>query len=300
MAHRVMGGSITHSGELQAAKSHLDQAVALYSPAEHRTLATRFGQDIGVAALGYRAYALYRLGYPERALSDTEEALRSARDLGQTGTLAYALMQESWVNFLCGRFAIAEARAEELSALSQKHGLSYWRAAGRLFLGWVLAVTDRGDEAVKLISSSLSGFATSRTTLFSQFSLVWLARAHASRSRFAEAEDAISRAVNSIEATNERLDEPEIFRTAGEIARMGPLSDAAKAEAYFNRALAVACHQQAKSWELRAAMSMGRLWRDQAKPQQARELLAPVYGWFTEGFDLPDLMEAKALLNELR
>jgi tetratricopeptide (TPR) repeat protein len=300
MAHRVMGGTLTHIGELRAAKSHLDQAVALYSPAEHRALATRFGQDIGVAALGYRACALCRLGYPERALSDTEQAFRSARDLGQTGTLAYALLMESWVNFLCGRFAIAEARAEELTALSQKHGLLYWRAAGQLCLGWVVAVTDRGNEAVKLISSSLSEFASSRTTLFSQSSLMWLARAYASCGRFAEAEEGISRAVNSIEETNERWDEAEILRTAGEIARTGPVADTVKAEAFFNRALAVARQQQAKSWELRAAMSMAQLWRGQAKRQQARELLAPVYRWFTEGFELPDLVEAKALLSELR
>ncbi|MBR0801563.1 AAA family ATPase [Bradyrhizobium jicamae] len=300
MAHRVMGGSYLFFGELQTAKSHLDRAIALYRPTEHRALATRFGQDIGVAALAYRAYALCRLGYPERALADTEHAFHSAQDLGQTGTLAYALLEESWVNFLCGRFVVAEARAQELSALSQKHRLSYWGTWGRLFLGWVFAVTGRGDEAVELISSSLSGFASARTTLFSQSSLIWLARAHASCGRFADAEDTISRAVSSIEETNERLDEAEILRTAGEIARMGPLPDAVKAEAYFNRALAVACQQQARSWELRAAMSMARLWRDQAKPQRALELLAPVYGWFTEGFELPDLMEAKALLNELR
>ena len=90
-----------------------------------------------------------------------------------------------------------------------------------------------------------------------------------------------------------------VYRTGGEIALLSPSSDAAKAEAYFNRALAVARQQQAKSWELRAAMSLASLWRDQDKPQQARELLAPVYGWFTEGFDTRDLKEAKALLEEL-
>jgi predicted ATPase len=175
----------------------------------------------------------------------------------------------------------------------------YWKDVAGMFGGWVFAMTNRGDAAVTLISSSLSGLVKARTTMFSQFSLVWLARAHASRGRFAEAQDAISRAIHSIEKTNERWDEAEILRTAGEIARMGPLSDAVKAGAYLDRALVVARQQNAKSWELRAAMSMARLWRDQGKAQQARELLAPVYSWFTEGFDTLDLREAKALLGEL-
>jgi predicted ATPase len=150
-----------------------------------------------------------------------------------------------------------------------------------------------------LISQSLSGLSKARTILFLPFSLVWLARAHVSCGGFAEAQDAISRAIDTIEKTKGRWDEAEVLRTAGEIARMGPLSDAVKAEAYLGRALVVARQQNAKSWELRAAMSMSRLWRDQSKPQEARELLAPIFGWFTEGFDLPDLMEAKALLQEL-
>ena len=105
--------------------------------------------------------------------------------------------------------------------------------------------------------------------------------------------------MTTVETTKERWCEAEVYRTAGEIALMSPEPDAAKAQAYFERALAIARQQQAKSWELRAAMSLARLWRDQGKAQQARELLAPVYGWFTEGFDTRDLKEAKALLDEL-
>ena len=110
---------------------------------------------------------------------------------------------------------------------------------------------------------------------------------------------ALAKRSSTIETTKERWYEADIYRIAGEIALLSPEPDAAKAEAYFERALAVARQQQAKSWELRAAMSLARLWRDQGKVQQARELLAPVYGWFTEGFDTRDLKEAKALLEEL-
>ena len=129
--------------------------------------------------------------------------------------------------------------------------------------------------------------------------LSYLALAYADLGKFDDAWRCIGEAMTAAETTKERWYEAEINRIAGEIALKSPEPDAAKAEAYFERALAVARQQQAKSWELRAAMSIARLWRDQGKPQQARELLAPVYGWFTEGFDTLDLKEAKALLEEL-
>jgi predicted ATPase len=130
--------------------------------------------------------------------------------------------------------------------------------------------------------------------------LSYLTSAHAKLGQFDEAWRCIDDAVTAVETTKERWSEAEINRLAGEIALKSPEPDVAKAEDYFERALTVARQQQAKSWELRAAMSMARLWCNQGKPQQARELLAPVYGWFTEGHDTLDLKEAKALLEELR
>ena len=129
--------------------------------------------------------------------------------------------------------------------------------------------------------------------------LSYLAAAHAELGQLDDAWRCIGEAMSTIETTKESWFEAEVNRIAGEIARKSPEPDAAKAEAYFERALAVARQQQAKSWELRAAMSMARLWRDQGKRDEARDLLAPVYGWFTEGFDTLDLKEAKSLLDEL-
>ena len=137
------------------------------------------------------------------------------------------------------------------------------------------------------------------TTIFLPVWLSRLARACGELGQFDEAWSHIGEAITAVETTKEKWYEAEVHRIAGEIALMSPERDAAKAEAYFERALAVARAQQAKSWELRAAMSMARLWRDQGKRDEARELLAPVYGWFTEGFDTPDLKQAKALLDEL-
>jgi predicted ATPase len=136
-------------------------------------------------------------------------------------------------------------------------------------------------------------------TLWMPLSLTYLTRAYAKLGQFDDAWRSIGEAVTMVETTKERWCEAEVNRVAGEIALMSPENDVAKAHAYFELALTTARQQQAKSWELRAAMSMARLWRDQGKRDEARELLAPVYGWFTEGFDTLDLKEAKALLDEL-
>jgi predicted ATPase len=137
------------------------------------------------------------------------------------------------------------------------------------------------------------------STLWVQLNLSYLARAHAELGQFEDAWRYISKATTGVEKTKEKWYEADVLRIAGEIALIPPQRDMAKAQTYFERALTVARQQQAKSWELRAAMSMARLWRDQGKRDEARELLAPVYGWFTEGFDTCDLKEARALLDEL-
>jgi predicted ATPase len=154
-------------------------------------------------------------------------------------------------------------------------------------------------KAIEMITSGFTAQRSTGATSFVSERLPDLAKAYASLGRFDDAWRSIDEAMTAVEKTKTRWWEAEANRMAGDIALMSPKPDAAKAEAYFEHALAVARKQQAKSWELRAAMSMARLWRYQGKPQQARELLAPVYGWFTEGFDTLDLREAKALLDEL-
>jgi predicted ATPase len=150
-----------------------------------------------------------------------------------------------------------------------------------------------------MITSGIAAFRPTGSTLWMPFYLSNLARAHARLCRFDEAWRSIGEAIKAVETTKETWCEAEIHRVAGEITLMSPESDATKAEAHFARSLEIARGQKAKSWELRAAMSMARLWRDQGKRDEARELLAPVYGWFTEGFDTLDLREAKGLLDEL-
>ena len=170
---------------------------------------------------------------------------------------------------------------------------------GTVNRGCIFALTGKLSDAVQTITTGIDAWRSTGGAAYTPTWLSYLAKANADLYRFEEASSAIAEALKTIGITGECWCEAEVNRTVGEIALVSPKPNVAQAEAYFERALAVARQQQAKSWELRAAMSMARLWRDQGKPQQARELLAPVYGWFTEGFDTRDLKEAKALLEEL-
>jgi predicted ATPase len=200
---------------------------------------------------------------------------------------------------LCGNNVAANARADEVVALADEKGALLWKAAGMMIQGCVLTLTGKASEAVQMMTSGITAFRSTGATLWMPWYLSYLARAYAALDHFDDAWRCIGEATTAVETTKEKWCEAEIYRIGGEIELMSPEPDAAKAGAYFERALAVAREQQAKSWELRAAMSMARLLRGQGKRDAARDLLAPVYGWFTEGFDTLDLKEAKALLDEL-
>ncbi|MGB9314737.1 MAG: adenylate cyclase, partial [Pseudolabrys sp.] len=299
VGHRLMGAALVHTGDISRGRVHYDQALALFDPAEHRPLATRFGQDIGVMILGFRSWARWLLGYPEAALADINNALKDARGTGQAATLMYALLNGSFTHILCGNYTAANAEADEQAALADETGALLWKAFAMSMQGCLLALTGKASDAVHMITAGITALRSTGATMWMPLYLPNLARAYAELDQFDDAWRCIGEAMTAIEATRETWCEAEAHRTAGEIALKSPEPDAAKAAAYFERALSVARTQQAKSWELRAAMSMARLWRGQGNPQQARELLAPVYGWFTEGFDTLDLKEAKVLLDTL-
>jgi predicted ATPase len=299
IGHRLMGMSLVGTGAIAESREHLDRAITLYNPAEHRPLATRFGQDLGVSILSYRSLALWFLGYPNAALAAADRALKDAREIGQAATLMYTLNFIPLTHICCGEFATAKAQADEVVALADKKGSLFWKAFGMMNQGCVLALIGRAPDAVQIINSGITAWQSTGATLWAPFRKSLLAKAYAELDQFEDAWRCISQAMTIMEATKERWCEADINRIAGEIAMMSPERDVTRAEDYFDRALTVARQQQAKSWELRAAMSLARLWRDQNKQQQARELLAPVYGWFNEGFDTRDLKEAKALLEEL-
>ena len=187
----------------------------------------------------------------------------------------------------------------ELGLLANEKGASQWKAQAEILQGRILALTGEASDAVQVITSGLTAGRATGATILEPENLCYLAGAYAKSGRLDEAKRCIHDSLALIEQSKERWSEAEINRVAGEIAMMLPQLNPVEAEAYFEQAFTVARRQQAKSWELRAAISLARLWRDQGKREEARELLAPVYGWFTEGFDTRDLKEAKALLDAL-
>ena len=299
IGHNFVAFSSMLSGELAAARAHFDQAIALYDPDVHRHLGTRFGEDQNVPSLTYRGWALWLLGYPEAALRDTDSALKNAREIGQAATLMWALQWPAVPLILCGHYSQASAQLQELGALAEKRAAPFWTIFRTLTQGFLFAVAGRPSNAVEMITSGIAALRATGYTHTIPWWLSHLAVAHVDLDQLDDAQRCIGEALDAIEKTKERWCEAEAYRLAGGIALKAAQPDVGKAQAYFERALAVARQQQAKSWELRAAMSLARLWRDRGKVQQARELLAPVHGWFTEGFDTRDLKEAKALLEEM-
>jgi class 3 adenylate cyclase/predicted ATPase len=299
IGHRLMGNSLLFTGDIAEGRMHYDQAIALYDPAEHRRLATRSGHEAGVAILCYRSWALWLLGYPGTAIEDADRALEQAREIGQATALMYALTIAPFTHIYCGNYVTANARTDEAVALADEKGSLFWKAAGTMNRGCILGLTGQATDAVQVMTAGIAAWRSTGATFWTPWHLSRLAWAYAALGQYDAAWRCIGEAMTLIETTKERLWEAEVHRAAGEIELMSRAPDAEKAEAYFERAITTARKQQAKSWELRAAMSMARLWRDQGKPQQGRELLAPIYGWFTEGFDTLDLKEAEALLDEL-
>jgi class 3 adenylate cyclase/predicted ATPase len=299
VGHRITGTTLTSTGDIAGALAHYDQSLALYNPVKHRPLATRFGQDTRVSVLAWRALSFWVLGYPGKTVAAIDHALKDAREIGQVPTLMIALHHTAIPHILCGNYVTADALLEELAVLADKKGAFFWKAQGLIQQGCILALTGEASDAVQMLTSATTAFRSTGATLWTPWFSSYLARAYAELGQFDDAWRSLGNAMTAVETTKERWCEADVHRIAGEIALMSPEHDAAKAEAYFERALAAARAQQAKSWELRASMSMARLWRDQGKRDKARELLAPIYGWFTEGFDTPDLKQAKALLDEL-
>jgi predicted ATPase len=299
VGHRVMAISLLCTGDITHGRTHSDRALALYNDAEHRSLTTRFGQDAKLSILSYRALCLLLLGYPDAALIDADRAVEHARDTGQAANLMFALGHVSMVNALCLNYEVVNSYADELFILADEKSAFFWRTRAMIARGEAFALKGSAAEAVETLTSGLAAFRSTGSTLWLPLHLSELASAYAGLGQFDEAWRCIGEAIDTIATTKERWHEAEVNRVAGEIALKSPKRDAAKAETYFKRALSIARKQQAKWWELRAAMSMARLWRDQSKRDEARTLLDPVYIWFTEGFDTRDLKEAHALLDAL-
>jgi predicted ATPase len=207
--------------------------------------------------------ALWLLGYPEAALADADGALRDAREIGHAATLMFALNEVAYTYMDCGKYSAANALVDELVALANEKGALFWKMAGMMAKGSLMLLTGKASNAVQMITSGLTAYKSTGATLFVPRHFTKLAMACGELGQFDDARCRIGEAITAIETTGERWSEAEAHRVAGEIARKSPQPDVAKVEAYFERALTVARAQQARSWELRAAMSIARLSRDQ-------------------------------------
>jgi class 3 adenylate cyclase/predicted ATPase len=296
----LFGNALTLMGDFVNGKQHYDRALAIYDPAEHRPLTTRSGRDVGVTLLSDRSGCLWMLGYPEASRNEGERAVNEAREIGHAATLMYALRWASWSRIQCGAYTEAQSFLDELAALTDEKEVSlFWKALLIAFRGLLFAETGNASEAVRAITSGMTSLRSTGAALYEPWHLAHLAMAYTELGHPEDAWRCIDDAINKVERSKEKWCETEVHRIAGEIALKLVVPDREKAEKHFERALRVAHQQQQKSYELRAAMSLSRLWSSQGKVQQARELLAPVYGWFTEGFETRDLKEAKALLFDL-
>ena len=248
IGHRLMGHSLLLTGDIAESRAHYNQAIALYDPAAHRPLATRFVSDAGAASLSFRARTLWLLGYPDAALTDADDALKDAREIGQAATLMLALSLTSFTHILCGDYATANARAGEALPLAVEKRAALWKAWALFNQGWVLALTGKALQAVEIITSGIGAWRSTGATVYLPLFLSSLARCYAELGKFDYAWRCVGEAMTTMETTKERWSEAEVHRIAGEIALKSPEADAAKAEASFERALSVARQQQAKSW----------------------------------------------------
>jgi predicted ATPase len=227
------------------------------------------------------------------------EVLAFARGLAHPNTIAQTLFCDWTLHQLLRDGQEAQEQAEALIALATEHGLPLWSAAGVVVRGWALADGGRAEHGIAVIRQGLADYRATESELFLPYFLALLADAHGRAGQAATGLSLAADALDRVEQTGVRWIEAELYRLQGELLLDLPEVAQPEAETCFRQALAVAREQGAKMWELRAATSLARLWRDQGKRREACELLAPIYDWFTEGFDTTDLKEAKALLNEL-
>ena len=300
LARRALGATLFFLGRFADAATAVnegiafDDAVAAWEDPAHLLLYT---ERAGVACRLYSAWALWYLGFPDGALQKVEAGLALAQRLAHASGLAFALIWAADVHIVRREFDVAHGRAEAAVEIARKHRMSAWFGHATVCRGVALVGLGQQAEGIAQIQTGLAAWhETGARSLDTQW-LGFLAEAHLQAGKFDDALSTLDRATETAAATGECHYQAELHRLRGVV--LAETGESAEAASWFQRAIDTARGQEAKSLELRAATSLARLWRDQGKRAQARDLLAPVYGWFTEGLDTADLRDAKALLDEL-
>jgi predicted ATPase len=314
-AHAALGGTLYWLGELTSARTHLEQAIALYDPQHPRHTAGT--TDLRVQGLYYASVTLWHLGYPDQALKRSHEAVAVAAGLSLPFSLAQALGFAAAFHSFRREWQIARERAEAVITLSTEQGFPFWLAQGTIVRGMALVEQEQMEEGIAQTQQGLAAFRAMGAELVRTAHLPRLAAAYAKVGQVEEGLRVVAEALAAVDQTGERFSEAELYRLKGQLTLQkfqasgskfqvtnpqhpAPSTQAeVEAEACFFKAIEIARRQSAKSWKLRAVMSLSRLWQRQGKKDEARRMLAEIYGWFTEGFDTKDLQEAKKLLEEL-
>jgi predicted ATPase len=299
IAHYALGLTWLFLGALPAARRHLEEGIARYTPEQRRALVFRIGQDLGVACRVNAAQTFWLLGYPAQAMALIHEALALAHELSHPFSLAFARCFAAYVYQFRREVPAVHEQADAAIALATDQGFPLWVAMGTNFRGWALAMEGQGNEGLAQVRQGIAAWQASWAALAIPYFRTLLAEVHDHLGHTEDGLQALTEAHTLVEPHEERYWEAEISRLRGVLLLRQTLTQQEEAEACFQRALDVARRQEAKSLELRAAMSLARLWQQQGKRKEAHQLLAEIYGWFTEGFDTPDLKEAQTLLAEL-
>jgi predicted ATPase len=294
-----MGVALMQLGELRPARAELEAVPALYDPDRDRGLAARCVTDPHASGLSLLALVLWIMGYPEQARRTADEASGCATRLGHVNTMCHVLCHARGrpAQFLPDVPA-ARGYADALLALAAEHAMPMWRGYGLVLRGWALTKEGQLEDGASLVRQGIRGLDALGDEFHRTHHLGLLAEIEGRTAEPVAGLRVMEEAYEGVARTDVRLFEAELRRMEGKLQLLaGRLEDA---ERCFLAALEVARRQEAKSFELRTATALARLWRDQGKQADAYRLLAPVYGWFTEGLDTPDLRDAKSLLDELR
>ena len=299
VAHRTLGVPLFWMGEVAQAREHFIQSVTLYDPQQHRTLAFSYGQDPGVAALVNDALTLWTLGYPDQALRRSHEACTLVEDLAHPFTLAYAFAHLAMFHQYRQEREEARQYAEVATRVSREQGFPFWLGVALILQSWACATRLQPTEQMPSMHEGMAIYRATDAAMWLPYFLTLLAEAYGAASQPDAGLRLLDEARTVMDNTQERFYEAEMHRVQGALVLAQAADQHAQAETCFQHALAIARRQQARSWELRAAMSLARLWQQHGKRAEAHALLAPIYGWFTEGFDTADLQEARASLDAL-
>jgi class 3 adenylate cyclase/predicted ATPase len=299
IAHYALGTTWLWRGALPAARQHLEDGIARYTPDQHRLPVFRMGHDPGLACRAFAAWTLWLLGYPAQALACLHEASALAHALAHPFSLAFARCRAAFVFQLVRDVPAVHEQAEAAVVLSTAQGFSQWAPWGTSMRGWTLAMQGQGEAGMAQVRQGITAYRATGAALHVPYFCTLLADVCDHLGHPTDGLQALAEAHTLVEQHEERWWEAEIHRLRGVLLLNQPKTPPEEAETWLQRALDVASRQEAKSLELRAAISLARLWQQQDKRAEARKLLASIYGWFTEGFDTADLQEARGLLEEL-